>query len=260
MIFLITNFQVTINQKFNFIVSKYISHNLRNLQNKIIKTEMLLYPKEDYDGNENKIISLISEEEVSEERIIVERLKNDKELEIIILNNNSDILDTESVRENIKYGGIDYFKILENNEDYKVYQYNIISSTNGCEFTFSSEDKINQNNKTIKLILLEEGTNTRLETNCILSKNNDNKINCFLFKNISSNYSLEPYIFSDEIETITILQKNAIDNFPLKCIKFINTPTPPLPTNKEGELSIGGIIAIIVGVVFSVISYGICYL
>ena len=258
-IFIIKNFQVTKTQKFIFIISKYISHNLRNLQNNIIKTEMVLYPKEDYDGYENKIISLISEEEVNEERIIVEGLKNNEDIEEIILNDNYDLLDTEKVKENIKYGGIDYFKITENNEDYNVYQYNIISSTIGCEFTLNSEDKINQNNKTIKLNFLEIETNNRLETICILSNNNDNKINCSLSLNISSTYTLEPYIFSDDIETITIMQKNTIDNFIIKCTKS-SPGKPSFPSNKNKKLSIGGIIAIIVGVVFSVISYGVCYL
>lgn len=258
-IFVIINFQVTKTQKFIFIISKYFSHNLRNLQNNIIKTEMVLYPREDSDGNGNKIISLISEEEVNEERIIVEGLKNNEEIEEIILNDNYDLLDTEKVREDIKYGGIDYFEITENNEDYNVYQYNIISSTIGCEFTLNSEDKINQNNKTIKLNFLEIETNNRLETTCILSNNNDNKINCSLLLNISSTYSLEPYIFSDDIETIIIIQKNTIDNFSIKCTKS-SPGKPPFPSNKNKKLSIGGIIAIIVGVVFSVISYGVCYL
>ena len=260
-IFVIKNFQVTKTQKFIFIISKYISHNLRNLQNNIIKTEIVLYPKEDYDGYENKIISLISEEEVNEERIIVEGLKNNEDIEEIILNDNYDLLDTEKVREDIKYGGIDYFKITENNEDYNVYQYNIISSTIGCEFTLNSEDKINQNNKTIILSFLEVETNNRLETNCILSNNNDNKINCFLSLNISGTYTLEPYVFSDQIETITIIQKNENDIFSLKCNKSGPVkPPPPPPIKKNEKISIGGIVAIIVAVVFSVISYGVCYL
>ena len=258
-IFLIINFPINKNQKFIFIISKYLSRNLRILQKDKETEEIIFYPKEDYDENGNQLISFISENEVDEENFIIENLKNNEEIDFKILNDNPDVLDTKKVKDAIQKGGMDYSKIEENKENYYIYQYKIVSTTYGCEFALNSENKIIQNNKSIELSFLEIGTNNKIKTSCLLSNNNDKKIICSLFDKINSNYLLEPYIFSDEIETITIVQKNTSDYLSLEC--NIIKSGPDEPHNKKNEkLSVGAIIAIILGILFSAISYCVCYL
>ena len=73
---------------------------------------------------------------------------------------------------------------------------------------------------------------------------------------IYSNYILEPYIYSDAKETITITQSNSSEILPLKCSIKINNNKK----NDSGGLSTGGIIAIVCSIVGALIIAGIVFL
>ena len=257
MLFITTNFPVLKNKKFVFNADVYSTRYLRNLEkNNLNKVELSFHSKEDYDGNGKQIIPLISDEEIKEKKVVVENLKNENDIEIILLDNNKDILDTQKVKEKIQKGGIDYYEITENKKEYNVYQYKIISSTRGCDFDLISENKIGKGiNKNIVLNFVDIKTNEKISAKCLLSEKNENEIICTLDNNIDNNYILEPYILSGEKETITIIQKNTKDYLSLICdldeldepINFRNS----INGGKSG-LSTCGIISIILSIIFMV--------
>ena len=119
-IFLIINFPITKNTEFIFSLTIYLSRNLRNLEEYMTTKEISFHPKENYNGNGDKIVSLISDEEVSDNRVVINELKNEEDIEAKIANDNSDLLDTQKVKEAIKQGGIDFSTISENGDDYYI--------------------------------------------------------------------------------------------------------------------------------------------
>ena len=138
MIYIILNFPITKNQIFIFNVKLFLSRYIRNLQNNSSgQVEISFHPEEDYDGNGDKISVFISDVEINENKALVSELKDNKEIKVKLLNDSSEILDTEKVEESIKNGGIDYSEIVEKNKNAKVYnvfQYKIVSASTGCEF------------------------------------------------------------------------------------------------------------------------------
>ena len=250
-IFLIINFAITKNTEFIFNITIYLSRNLRNLEENKVTKEISFHPKENYDGNGDKIVSLISDEEISDSRVVIKELKNAEDIEVKIAIDNSDLLDTQKVKEAINKGGVDFSKIAENGNGYTISQYKILSSSSGCEFALTSESKISQKNKIIELSFIEAEINNNniITAKCILSSMFDKKIMCKLDKEINNEYILQPYIFSDETETITIVQKDTNDYLSLQCesteisLLFVKKP------KKEGGLSTGAIILLIVGLI-----------
>ena len=257
-IFLLINFQITKNTKFIFRLTIYLSRNLRNLEENVTK-EVSFYPKENNDGNGDKITSLVSDEEVSDSRVVINGLKNADDIEVKVANDNSDLLDAQKVEEIIKKGGVNFSEIEENGNNYTISNYKVLSSSSGCEFSLTSESKISQSNKNIELNFKEiQNNNNIIQAKCILSSQNDKKIICNLDKEINSYYILEPYFFSDKTEIITIYQKDTNDNLPLRC-ELTDTSTdqtnPTDPTypsrkpKKDGGLSVGVIVGIIAGII-----------
>ena len=261
-IFLLINFQITKNTKFIFSLTIYLSRNLRNLEENAINKEVTFYPKENNDGNGDKITSLVSDEEVSDSRVVINGLKNADDIEVKVANDNSDLLDAQKVEEIIKKGGVNFSEIEENGNNYTISNYKVLSSSSGCEFSLTSESKISQSNKNIELNFKEiQNNNNIIQAKCILSSQNDKKIICNLDKEINSYYILEPYFFSDKTEAIIIYQKDTNDNLPLLC-KLTETSTdqkdPTNPTDptypsrkpkKDGGLSVGVIVGIIAGII-----------
>ena len=251
-IFVITNFPITKDQKFTFTVSIYLFRNLRILQNDKKEIEITFSPKEDYDGNGDRVVSLISDNNFKEEKAVVEDLTNNKEIEVKILDNNVDVLDTQKVQETISKGGIDYSQISQDSKDHKIYQYKISSATNGCEFSLISENEINEENKNIELSFVEVRTNNHITANCLLSSKNNKNIVCSLDSDIDNEYILEPFIFSDKTETITILQKNTSDYLQLEC-SIKKHETRNYHSKRKSGLSTGAVVGIILGITFAVI-------
>ena len=167
----------------------------------------------------------------------------------IKLNENDNNLDTEKVKDEIKNGGIDYSNITS---DYKIYHYSIVSSTKGCEFNLISEENIqDSNNEDIYLNFIETNADNNITAQCSLSNSNGNKIPCKLSKNIENTYILDPFIYSDNSEIITISQKNTSNYLPLKCA--VNSNAPKFRINKKKRLSTGGILGIIFGIIGAIV-------
>ena len=253
-IFLVINFPITTNQKFTFSVIIYSSRNLRFLEQEKTTIEMEFYPKDNYNGNGDKIVSLISKEDIKEDRVAVEKLKNDEEIEVKVLNDNSEVLDTQKVEESINKGGVDYSNISE--DDNNIIQYKIISASSGCQFSLIIEKNINQSNKSIELNFIDIQNNNNIKANCLLSSQNDKKIVCSLENEIDSYFVLEPFIDSYETEIITIVQKNTTDYLPLKC-SLKTSSSNKAYNNKKSGLSSGAIVGIILAIVFAVVITGI---
>ena len=254
-IYLIINFSITKNTGFTFSLTMYLSRNLRNLDGNKITKEIKFYPKEDFDGNGDKIVSLISDEETTANRVVINELKNEENIEVKIANDNSDLFDSQKVEEIIKQGGVDFSKIEENGNDYTISQYKILSSSSGCEFSLNSEDKISQSNKNIILTFIEAETNDNMSVECTLSSENNKEINCNLNKNISSNYILKPYMYMDEKEIITIVQKSTNDYLQLQCqIAVSSSGDTRENRKKEGGLSAGAVVGIICGLIFVIVA------
>ena len=248
MIYIILNFPITKNQIFIFNVKLFLSRYIRNLQNNSSdQVEISFHPEEDYDGNGDKISVFISDIEINENKALVSELKNNKEIKVKLLNDNSEILDTEKVEESIKNGGIDYSEIVEKNENAKVYnvfQYKIVSASTGCEFDLIPENKIKDINQNIELTFIESKSNNSINANCFISNENEGKIICSLTNDIMGQYQLDPFIYSDKNMTFTIIQKNTKDFLSLECVStFDEYNHSPNKRNKRA-LSTGGIVAI----------------
>jgi len=202
-----------------YLISKLYYQNLRNLQNEEAKdTTIALYATEDFD--KDKIAVFSSKNEFNNiKRVEGQEVKFDNkensEINIILLDNNKECLDTEKVEDKIKQGGLDYSKLPS---DYKISQYKINSASQGCNFDLESDSIINEENKQIKLNFKNNKTGD-VNAICLLSKNNEkaNLIPCTLNQNVNSNYILEDYIQSNDKETLTIVQSNKLDELCLNC-------------------------------------------
>ena len=234
-IFCLSNFAILKNDTFKFSLNLYsITPEKRLKENEIKDFEFLSLGN--YGGFTDNIIELESKEELDENTgVILEEMKSDNNIKTK-LNENKNNLDSEKVKEEINKGGIDYNNITSN---YQFYNYPIVFSNEGCEFYLNTNINIeNANTKNINLYFKEANNdNNKIKAECILSKDNKNKIPCKLDKEINQNYILEPFIYSDNIETISIFQNITNDYFSLKCDK---------PNEGDG-LSIGVILGIIFG-------------
>ena len=244
--FIIVNYKVLIGQIFRFPVRLYSRNSRRNLADTEDK-EIQFTPSENFEGNSDGIIELKSLEEIDEnvEAVLLESSDN-KELEIKITEDKNNI-DTVKVKEVINNGGLNFANVVNNqNTNYNLYKYSISSSTQGCNFYLTSEEAIEESNKKeiiLKFINVEDNKN--VEAKCTLSKGEKN-IPCVINEKIDNNYILDPYIYSDDKETITITQSNNIENIPLEC--SISLKTQNRKDDSDG-LSAGAIIAIVLSIV-----------
>ena len=94
-IFIIINFPISRNQYFIFIISIPVNRRRNLQQGEAVKSEIILHPDKDYDGTGDQIINLVSDKEVESNEVIVEDLKDNDEIEIKILNDNKDNLNTK---------------------------------------------------------------------------------------------------------------------------------------------------------------------
>ena len=223
-ILLLINFPISKNQYFTFTVSLYSYSNRRNLQqNQVTKKEISFSSVENYDGNKNKIITLNSLGEYTDiEKVSVEDLSKDdkEEIQIVLLDDNSEILNSEKVKNNIENGDIDYYEISKkNNINFNIYKYKIISSTNGCKFSLITDQDIKINDKNIELKFSELSFKENITSNCLISEKNGNKIICSLNENLDNYYSLNPFIYSDKTEIFVIFERNNTEYLQLKCEK-----------------------------------------
>ena len=250
-IYLIINFEIEKTRRFIFEVTAYKSRNIRNLEG--INKEIVFHPENNYDENSNKIVKLISDdnEDVSEDRIVINGLKDEENIVVKTLNDDSDLMDTQKVEQMIREGKINFAEI-EKNGDYSIYQYQIRSSSIGCEFCLNSDNKINQKNKKIELKFIDADKINFITSKCTLSSENDKKIICNLDKEINSTYRIEPFSTYDQKDIITIAQNNN-DYLPLLC--HLTTERDSTDNSKKkGGLSGGAVAGIIVGIIFIIIA------
>ena len=244
-IFIISNFPISKDELFTFVINLYSTNSGRILQQNNIK-EMKFTPSQDYNGNGDSILVLTSNEEVSEDsKAVLTASKTSRDIKVKF-NENENNLDTEKVKEEINNGGIDYSNLSSN---HKIYHYTIVSSTEGCEFNLISEESIqNSNNKNINLIFVEANNDKKnITAKCILSSSNGKNIPCTLNKQINNSYTLSPFLYSDNSETITISQSNPTNNLNLKCT--IESNSLRSGKKKSGGLSAGAIAGIICAIV-----------
>ena len=240
-------------KNYSILLSIKVSYkNSRNLQqNEGEDISVRVYAKENND--KDKIVAFSSDEEFNKEKNIkkveVQTIELDKNIEnndinINILDNNKDCLDTEKVENKIKNeGGLDYSTILSYS-NYPINQYKINSATKGCDFNLESNSAINEKDKQINLNFKND--NSTVTANCSLSQNNENpkSIPCSLDKDIDSNYYLEDFIESDEKGTFSILQSDKSNKLYLNC--FLSSKKP----KGSSGLKTGALIGLIIFIVF----------
>ena len=244
-IFIISNFPISKDELFTFVINLYSTNSGRILQQNNIK-EMNFTPSEDYNGNGDSILVLTSNEEVSEDsKAVLTALKTSNNIKVKF-NENENNLDTEKVKEEINNGGIDYSNLSSN---YKIYHYTIVSSTEGCEFNLIAEESIqDSNNKNINLIFIGAYNNkNNITATCILSSSNGKNIPCTIDKQVNNGYTLNPYLYSDNSETITISQSDSTNNLNFEC--SIESNSLRSSKKKSGGLSAGAIAGIICAII-----------
>ena len=100
---------------------------------------------------------------------------------------------------------------------------------------------------------IELNKNNKIKVQCLLSSENKNNITCDLNEEIEGNYSLEPYLYSDTNEIITIVQNNVDDYLILEC-QINNGDDHNFSSKKpSSEISIGIIIGIVAGCIIIII-------
>ena len=97
---------------------------------------------------------------------------------------------------------------------------------------------------------IESNKNKNIKVKCLLSSGNKNNIPCNLNEEINGNYVLEPFLYYDENEIITLVQNDVDDYFNLECETSGNRYSAK---KSSSELSSGIIIGITVIVIASVI-------
>ena len=194
----------------------------RNLQQAPIKDYQVdLYINQDSIFESSNIMELQSEEQFSDSDRAVINQDKDYEFEMRILDNNNKILDTLENKNMINKGEIVDFSNIPST--YSVNQYYIKSSSKGCEFELTSNNNINEQSQNIALNFLEKNNNNVIiDAQCILSKDNKNKIPCKLKQEINNNYILDSYVGSNKNGIFYVLQDNNKDNFQLICEKKKN--------------------------------------
>ena len=198
-------------------IDLYKYNNLRILQDTQFKDYKVdLYSNEENEIEPGKICELISKERFPNSERIVVNLKENSEYEMKVLNNNNKILDSQENEKMIQNGEIvDFSKV---SSELKVSQYNIKSSTPGCEFNLISEDIIEESKQSIMLNFTEKNNmNNRISAVCSLSEENNNKIPCSLNQNVNNNFTLDSYVGSYENRIFYITQDNSYKDLQLNC-------------------------------------------
>jgi hypothetical protein len=182
---------------------------------------------------------------------IIPMNNNTKSTFNINLNNNKQYLDTQKTESLIKNGAIDFKQIVENRPDYKANLYKIESINSGCEFSIVTNKKIIEKNKSINFLF--QNNKIKSETyyvNCLLSSQNNNKINCTLNDNINSNVTIEDYLSYDNDGLTAIYLPVKSTEIPLSCQNYRGEPQPSPPQKNKKLIIIiiaaGGILLIII--------------
>ena len=174
--------------------------------------------------------------------------------------NNLDNLNTGKIQNLIKNGEINFYE-KASNYNYKISQYKVQSISQGCNFNLETNTNIYYNNN-ISLIFEEINRKSNyMNTNCILSSNNNNQIKCSLNNEINNTYTLKDFIFYDENELYTIFLNNKSSNYSLLCLNSIksNNSTSIGQSSESGSSSIKTIIYIVGPILLIALSFVVIY-
>jgi hypothetical protein len=154
------------------------------------------------------------------------------EIESIYINNNKtedyyinlgkdvDMLNTLKVSNMIKENKvIDFENVANNYNNYIVNQYQLLSVSEGCEFTLTLDKQINIKNKELELEFKKTEINSNnLYLKCIVSSENNKQIKCSLNEYVNSRYTFNDYIYYDINELISITSENKESSYLINCI------------------------------------------
>ena len=240
-------------------INLYKNNYLRNLQGSSYGSQQLdFYILDSKEIEPGTIIELTSQEEFNEHDRIVLNLIRVSEYEIKTLNNDDKFLDSQENEKMLKNGEIFDFN---KNLSYKINHYVISSSTSGCKFYLISKSAIKENNQTIYLNFIEKNDkNNIIKSECSLSSQYNDKIECNLDKNINSNYILDPYIGSNNDTIFYLTQENDEQNLELNCqIEMYRNYNARSNKKKNNNLAIilitVGIIILVIIIVIIIIYY-----
>ena len=200
-----------------FSIDLYRKNKARNLEESYTTQEVDLYLSNDNEIESGNIASLSSEEIFDDsDRVVIKNEKNN-EYEMKVLNNDDKFLDSQENKIMIQNKQIMDFS--EEGIDPTINEYNIESSSKGCQFDLISDKQINENIKKITLIFSEKNNKkNNVNAECTLSSDNGNKIPCFLQPEVENkNYVLEDYKGYNENNLFYINQDKDETRFELNC-------------------------------------------
>ena len=232
-LFLLINFYITNDFSLIAKINIYSAKTLRFLQTNLkkgLEVEMLPFTNT---NNNNGIVGFRTEDIFQN---YLDSLSDDEklilEIENININNNQtenyyinlgkevDMLNTLKVSNMIKENKvIDFENVANNNNNYIVNQYQLLSISEGCEFTLTLDKQINIKNKELELEFKKtEISSNNLYLKCSASSENNKQIKCSLNEYIDSKYTFNDYIYYDTNELVSITSANKESSYLIKCI------------------------------------------
>ena len=232
-LFLLINFYITNDFSLIAKINIYSAKTLRFLQTNLkkgLEVEMLPFTNT---NNNNGIVGFRTEDIFQN---YLDSLSDDEklilEIENININNNQtenyyinlgkevDMLNTLKVSNMIKENKvIDFENVANNNNNYIVNQYQLLSISEGCEFTLTLDKQITIKNKELELEFKKtEISSNNLYLKCSASSENNKQIKCSLNEYIDSKYTFNDYIYYDTNELVSITSANKESSYLIKCI------------------------------------------
>jgi hypothetical protein len=115
---------------------------------------------------------------------------------------------------------VNFADIVDSSDDYKINLYKIEEVSKGCNFYVKVDNYIDENDKDISLYFEDYKTEKNIiNGNCVLSRNNLNKIHCNLDREVNDSYIIRNYLYYDSNELIAIIMKNKTSPFSIICLQ-----------------------------------------
>ena len=232
-IYLLINFYITNDFSLVAKINIYSSKALRFLQTNLkkgLEVEMLPFTNI---NNNNGIVGFRTEDIFQQyldflyddEILILEiesiNINNNKtENYYINLGKNVDMLNTLKVSNMIQENKVINFENVVNNyNNYIVNQYQLLSISEGCEFTLTLDKQITIKNKELELEFKKTEINSNnLNLKCSESSENNKQIKCSLNEYVNSKYTFNDYIYYDTNELVSITSADKESSYLINCI------------------------------------------
>ena len=200
-------------------INLYKNNNIRNNEESSNKIIIELRLKDENDIKPGNILELTSIEKFDEnDRIVINNNKDEhNSYDLKVLNNDNKILDTVEIKKMIEKNEIKDFS--KDKTNIKINKYNIKSITNGCKFELTTNIEVKEQNKSVVLNFYKiDNSNSDMNIECLLNSDNNNKIYCYLLKELNeTNYYFKSYIGSSNEGLFYIIQD--CQDFQLICQK-----------------------------------------